>query len=59
MVMIAHDGSLFKASYEFHGCMKAYRDRADTCHSMVGRNYEEGGYRFGVCRVGDWRSHGS
>ena len=57
--MIAHDGSIFEASYEFHGCMKYYRDRADTCQSMVGRNCEEGGYLFRVCRVGDWCSRGS
>ena len=46
--MIAHDRSIFEASYEFHGCMKAYRDSADTCQSVVGRNCEEGSYRFGV-----------
>ena len=46
--MIAHDERIFEDSYEFHGCMKAYRDCADTCQSMVGRNCEEGGYRFGV-----------
>ena len=57
--MIAHDGTIFEASYEFHGCMKANEDRADTCPSVVGRNCEEGGYRFGVCRVGDWCSRGS
>ena len=57
--MIVHAGSIFEASYEFHGCMKAYRDRVDTCQSMVGINCEEGRYRFGVCKVGDWCSHGS
>ena len=57
--MIAHDGSIFEASYEFHGCMKAYRDHADTCQSVVGRNCEEGNYMFWVCRVGDWHSRGN
>ena len=57
--MIAHDKSIFEASYEFHGCMKDNKYHANTCQSMVGRNCEEGGYRFGVCRVGDWCSHGS
>ena len=57
--MIVHIETIFQASYEFHGCMKAYRDRADTCQSVVGRNCEEGDYKFGVCRVGDWRSRGS
>ena len=57
--MIAHDRSIFEASYEFHGSMKSYRDRDDTCQSMVGRNCEEGGYSFGVCKIGDWRSRAS
>ena len=39
--------------------MKAYRDHADTWQSMVGRDCEEGSYRFRVCRVSDWRSRGS
>ena len=51
--MIAHDGIIFEASYEFNGCMKDYKDRADTYQSVVGRNCEEGSYRFGVCRVDD------
>ena len=57
--MIVHAGSIFEASYEFHGCMKDYRGRTDTYQSVVGRNCEEGSYMFWVCRVGDWRSHGN
>ena len=50
---------VFEASYEFLGCMRAYRDHAYTWQSVVGRDCEEGGYRFRVCKLIDWRSRGS
>ena len=46
-------------SYEFIKCMKDYRDHADIWQSVIGRDCEEDGERFRVCRVIDWCSRGN